>query len=164
MKKQGARILVADGELEIRCLLQRIFVAHEYRVFTTASVGDTLEALAQYRPDLLLLGLDGSGRSGLEICQQVRAQSRLPIIVLSANKSECTKVRTLDLGVDDYVCKPFGVRNCWPAYVSCSDTSLGHHPGQGHWSLPDPSLSILRADWCWFGGRRCGSHRRNMTS
>jgi len=110
MKKLGARILIVDEEREILCLLQRTFTAHEYQVFTTTNAVDTLEALARYRPDLLLLGLDGSGRSGLELCQRVRAKSSLPIIVLSGNQRECDKVRALDLGADDYVCKPFGIQ------------------------------------------------------
>ncbi len=63
-----------------------------------------------YRPDLLLLGLDGPGRNGLEVCQQVRARSSVPIIVLSSNGRECDKVRALDLGADDYVCTLFGVQ------------------------------------------------------
>jgi two-component system, OmpR family, KDP operon response regulator KdpE len=110
MKKLGARILVVDEEREILRLLQRAFTAHEYQVFTMTSSVDTLEALVQYRPDLLLLSLDGSGSSGLEICQRVRAQSSLPLIVLSGNERECDKVRALDLGADDYVCKPFGIQ------------------------------------------------------
>lgn len=89
MKKLGARILVVDEERDILCLLQRTFTAHEYQVFTTTNTADTLEALAQHRPDLLLLGLDGSGRCDLELCQQVRSRSSLPIIVLSGNEREC---------------------------------------------------------------------------
>jgi two-component system, OmpR family, KDP operon response regulator KdpE len=110
MKKLGARILVVDEEREILRLLKRALTAHEYQVFTMTSLVDTLEALAQYRPDLMLLGLDGFGRCGLSLCQQVRAQSSLPLIVLSGNESECDKVRALDLGADDYVCKPFGIQ------------------------------------------------------
>ena len=72
---------------------------------------DPLEAFMQYRPDLLLLDLDGPGSNGLEVCQQVRMRSSIPIIVLSSNGRECDKVRALDLGVDDYVCTPFGVQD-----------------------------------------------------
>jgi two-component system KDP operon response regulator KdpE len=108
-QKKGARILVVDDELEMLRLLQRILKAHDFQVFTMTSTGDPLEASIQYRPDLLLLGLDGPESLGLEVCQQVRAQSNVPIIILSANGRECDKVRALDLGADDYVCKPFGI-------------------------------------------------------
>ena len=87
MKKKGARILVVDGEREIVRLLQRTLIAHDFQVFTTTRAVDPLETLVQYRPDLLLLGLDGPGTSGLEVCQQVRAQSSVPIIVLSGNEA-----------------------------------------------------------------------------
>jgi two-component system, OmpR family, KDP operon response regulator KdpE len=109
MKKQGARVLVVEDEREIVRLLQRILTAQDFQVFTTTCAVDILEELAHYRPDLLLLGLDGTGKSGLAVCQQVRAQSGIPIIVLSGSECECDKVRALDLGADDYVCKPFGV-------------------------------------------------------
>ena len=108
MKKRGARILVVEDEREILRLLQHTLSASEYQVFTTSSAVDTMLALAQYRPDLLLIGLDSCVRSGLELCQQVRARSGIPIIVLSGNKRECDKVRALDLGADDYICMPFG--------------------------------------------------------
>ena len=110
MKKKGARILVMDDEPEMVRLLQRTFIAHDFQVFTMTNAEDPLEAFMQYRPDLLLLGLDGSGRNGLEVCQQVRAWSSVPISVLSSNGRERDKVRALDLGADDYVCTPFGVQ------------------------------------------------------
>ncbi len=57
----------------------------------------------------MLLDLGLPGISGLEVCQQVRAQSALPIIVLSVKGAERDKVQALDLGADDYVPKPFGI-------------------------------------------------------
>jgi CheY-like chemotaxis protein len=87
MKRKGARILVVDDEREIVRLFQRTLIAHDFQVFTTTRAVDPLETLVQYRLDLLLLGLDGPGTSGLEVCQQVRAQSSVPIIVLSGNEA-----------------------------------------------------------------------------
>src|SRR5260370_2089961 len=110
MKKKGARILVMDDEPEMVRLLQRTFIAHNFQVCTMTNAEDPLEAFMRYRPDLLLLGLDGPGSNGLEVCQQVRMCSSIPIIVLSSNERECDKVRALDLGAEDYVCKPFGVQ------------------------------------------------------
>ena len=110
MKRKGARILVMDDEPEMVRLLQRSLKAHDFQVCTMTNAEDPLEAFMKYRPDLLLLGLDGSGSIGLEVCQQVRARSSVPIIVLSSNGRECDKVRALDFGADDYVCTPFGVQ------------------------------------------------------
>ncbi|TMC21106.1 MAG: response regulator transcription factor [Chloroflexi bacterium] len=109
MAKSGARILVVDDEIEIMRALQRSLVAHGYEVFSASSGEDALEAIAHYRPDLILLDLGLPGMSGLEVCKRVREQSNLPIIVLSVKDTERDKVLALDLGADDYVSKPFGM-------------------------------------------------------
>jgi two-component system KDP operon response regulator KdpE len=109
MKRTGARILVMDDEPEMVRLLTRTLKAHGFQVFILTPAEDPLEALRNYRPDLMLLGLEGPGSFGLEICQQVRMLSSLPIIVLSSSEREGDKVRAFDLGADDYVCTPFGM-------------------------------------------------------
>ena len=109
MSKSGARILVVDDEIEIVRALQRSLVAHGYEVFAAASGEEALEAVERHRPDLILLDLGLPGISGLEVCKRVRAESSLPIIVLSVKDTERDKVLALDLGADDYVSKPFGI-------------------------------------------------------
>src|SRR5579864_857360 len=109
MSKSGARILVVDDEIEIVRALRRSLMAHGYEVFTAGSGEEALEAIIRCRPDLMLLDLGLPGISGLEVCKRVRAQSNLPIIILSVKDAERDKVQALDLGADDYVPKPFGV-------------------------------------------------------
>jgi two-component system, OmpR family, KDP operon response regulator KdpE len=109
MSKSGARILVVDDEIEIVRALQRSLAAHGFEVFAAHSGEEALEAVAHYRPDLMVLDLGLPGMSGLEVCKAVRAQSNLPIIVLSVKDTERDKVLALDLGADDYVSKPFGM-------------------------------------------------------
>src|SRR5260370_8500539 len=109
MSKSGARILVVDDEIEIMRALQRSLTAYCFEVFTAASGEEALEAITHYRPDLMLLDLGLPGMSGLEVCKRVRAQSNLPIIVLSVKDTERDKVMALDLGADDYVSKPFSM-------------------------------------------------------
>src|SRR6266487_4484221 len=109
MSKSGARILVVDDEIEILRALQRSLAAHGFEVFTASNGEDALEAIGHRRPDLMLLDLGLPGISGLEVCKSVRAQSNLPIIVLSVKDAERDKVQALDLGADDYVPKPFGI-------------------------------------------------------
>lgn len=109
MSKGGARILVVDDEIEILRALQRNLTAHGYEVFTAGTGEEALEKITAHRPDLMLLDLGLPGMSGLEVCKQVRANSNLPIIVLSVKDTERDKVLALDLGADDYVAKPFGV-------------------------------------------------------
>jgi len=109
MSKGGARILVVDDEIEIVRALQRSLSAHGFEVFTASSGEEALEAISHHRPDVMLLDLGLPGMSGLEVCKEVRAQSNLPIIVLSVKDTERDKVLALDLGADDYVSKPFGM-------------------------------------------------------
>ncbi len=110
MKKRGASILVVDDEREIVRSLQRSLSAHGYTVFTASTGEEAIEKVSEHRPDLLLLDLLLPGMSGLEVCRQVRAISNLPIIVLSVKNTERDKVEALDLGADDYVAKPFGIK------------------------------------------------------
>jgi two-component system, OmpR family, KDP operon response regulator KdpE len=109
MSKGGARILVVDDEIEIVRALERSLTAHGFEVFTAGSGEEALEAISLHRPDLILLDLGLPSMSGLEVIKRVRAQSNLPIIVLSVKDTEHDKVQALDLGADDYVSKPFGM-------------------------------------------------------
>ena len=110
MNKQSASILVVDDEQEIVRSLRRSLTAHGYTVFTAKSGEEAVAVVAKHRPDLLLLDLLLPGMSGLEVCKQVRRASNVPIIVLSVKDAERDKVEALDLGADDYVAKPFGVK------------------------------------------------------
>ena len=109
MSKSGARILVVDDEIEVVRALRRTLTTHGYRVFTASSGEEAVEVTSKRRPDLLLLDLLLPGMSGLEVCRRVRAESNVPIIVLSVKGAERDKVEALDLGADDYVSKPFGM-------------------------------------------------------
>lgn len=110
MGKKDSVVLVVDDDPEIARALRRSLVAHGYTVFIAKTGEEALEIVAQQRPDLLLLDLVLPGISGLEVCRQVRTDSNLPIIVLSVKDGERDKVGALDLGADDYVAKPFGMK------------------------------------------------------
>jgi len=109
MNKSGAHILVVDDEVEIVRALRRSLTAHDYKVFSASSGEETFELTSRHRPDLLLLDLLLPGMSGLEVCRRMRAESNIPIIVLSVKGAERDKVEALDLGADDYISKPFGM-------------------------------------------------------
>ncbi len=109
MSKRKASILIVDDENEILRALQRSLTAHGYDVFTANTGEKALETLEQHILHLMLLDLGLPGMSGLEVCKRVRAQSDLPIIVISVKNKERDKVLALDLGADDYVSKPFGI-------------------------------------------------------
>ncbi len=109
MMKRKARVLVVDDEIEIVRALQRSLTGHGYEVLVAGKGEQALEIIEQSSPDLMLLDLALPGMNGLEVCQQVRKQSDLPIIVISVKNKERDKVLALDLGADDYISKPFGI-------------------------------------------------------
>src|ERR1700738_3841125 len=109
MSKSGASILVVDDEREIVRALHRALKAHGYSVHTASNGEEAVEVATSLRPDLVLLDLLLPGMSGLEVCRRMRAESNVPIIVLSVKDAERDKVEALDLGADDYVAKPFGI-------------------------------------------------------
>ncbi len=109
MMNENAHILVVDDDRGIQRALQRSLSAYGYEVSAVSSGEEALEEIAREHPDLVLLDLGLPGMSGLEVCEKIRAESNLPIIVLSIKNAEQDKVRALDLGADDYVSKPFGI-------------------------------------------------------
>lgn len=103
------RILVVDDEPQITRVLRRSLQTHGYDVRTAADGEAALDVVHDWLPDLVVTDLTMSGMDGIELCRQLRAQSSLPIIVLSVKGEEQTKVKALDAGADDYVTKPFGM-------------------------------------------------------
>jgi len=104
----GARILVVDDEPNILNTLAPLLRSHGYDVATATHGRAAIELLATRPPDLLVLDLGLPDIDGVDVCSAARAQSSLPIVVLSARGREADKVRALDAGADDYVTKPFG--------------------------------------------------------
>ncbi|HVF88564.1 MAG TPA: response regulator transcription factor [Blastocatellia bacterium] len=106
----GARILVTDDDKKTLATLQ-LYLEHAGFDVRTARSG--LEALEQVRvrePDLIILDLMLPQVGGLEVCRKLRAESDIPIIMLTARTTEEDKLVGLDLGADDYVTKPFSPR------------------------------------------------------
>jgi DNA-binding response OmpR family regulator len=103
-------ILVVDDEPTLRETLAEALDADGFRVITAA---DGREALAQFRehhPELVVLDLMLPELSGVEVCRILRQESGVPILMLTAKSSEIDKVLGLELGADDYVTKPFSLR------------------------------------------------------
>jgi DNA-binding response OmpR family regulator len=103
-------ILVVDDEATLR---ETLVEALELEGFRAIPAADGREALARFRaerPDLVLLDLMLPELSGVEVCRILRAESAVPIVMLTARDSEVDKVVGLELGADDYVTKPFSLR------------------------------------------------------
>jgi two-component system KDP operon response regulator KdpE len=109
MTSDRATVLVIDDEPPIRRLLRTALAVQEYRVIEAADGREGLSMLRHERPDVLVLDLGLPDIDGLELIRQIRAESPVPIVVLSSRDDERGKVEALDLGADDYVTKPFGM-------------------------------------------------------
>ena len=103
-------ILVVDDETTLRETLVEALETEGFRVVSAADGREALTVFRAERPDLVLLDLMLPELSGIEVCRIIRAESGVPIVMLTAKDSEIDKVVGLELGADDYVTKPFSVR------------------------------------------------------
>jgi DNA-binding response OmpR family regulator len=103
-------ILVVDDEPTLRETLVEALEADGFRVVAAADGREALTMFRAERPDLVLLDLMLPELSGIEVCRIIRAESGVPIVMLTAKDSELDKVVGLELGADDYVTKPFSLR------------------------------------------------------
>lgn len=102
-------ILIVDDEPAIRRFLKASLETEGFRIVAAENAAEALLAVAQVKPDLMVLDLGLPDLDGMDVIRQVRAGNPLPIIVLSVRNDEPGKVAALDAGADDYMVKPFGV-------------------------------------------------------
>jgi DNA-binding response OmpR family regulator len=103
-------ILVVDDDPSIRKFVRANLEARKYTVFLAADGDEALKMVEKELPDLIILDIMMPKIDGLEVCRQIREWSKIPIIMLSAREGESDKVRCLDCGADDYLTKPFSLR------------------------------------------------------
>ena len=103
-------ILVVDDERTLRETLAEGLEEEGFVVFQAADGREAVEAFRRHHPDLILLDLMLPELSGTEVCRIIRAESGVPILMLTAKSAEIDKVVGLELGADDYVTKPFSFR------------------------------------------------------
>jgi len=107
----SGRILVADDEPSVRDSVGYALAQDGFEVTSAADGDEAAEMVANGAGfDLLILDIMMPGQSGLDICREVRSRSAVPIILLTAKDAEVDKVVGLEVGADDYVTKPFSVR------------------------------------------------------
>jgi two-component system KDP operon response regulator KdpE len=102
------RILLVDDEVAIQRAVGPLLRARGYDLDVAGTGAEALRAFADRPPDLIILDLGLPDIEGTAVCRRIRAESAVPIVVLSARGAESDKVNALDLGADDYVTKPFG--------------------------------------------------------
>ena len=103
-------ILIVEDEVKIRELLRDYLKAKGFSVSCLERGDMVVPFIRKNQPDVILLDIMLPGMDGMEVCSEVRRFSAVPILMLTARAEEVDRVRGLDLGADDYICKPFGFR------------------------------------------------------
>jgi DNA-binding response OmpR family regulator len=104
------KTLVADDDADLRELIAFTLAQAGHLVVRAADGPAALRGFAAESPDLVVLDINMPGLSGFEVCEQIRARSRVPVIMLTVRGEEEDLVRALGLGADDYLTKPFSPR------------------------------------------------------
>jgi DNA-binding response OmpR family regulator len=106
----SGRVLVVEDDEGIRDMLKYNLTAAGFSVQEASDGASGLRTARTSRPDLVLLDLMLPGMSGFDFCRALRKSSRVPIIIITAKDSEVDKIVGLELGADDYITKPFSIR------------------------------------------------------
>ena len=107
---EETNILVVDDEKEIADLVEIYLVSDGYKVFKANNAKEGLEILEKEEIHLVLLDIMMPGMDGLEMCRKIRETNNIPIIMLSAKSTDLDKILGLGTGADDYVVKPFEMK------------------------------------------------------
>lgn len=133
-----AHILMVEDEPEIAAVL-RDYLAPHATVHCLDSGAQASAWVRANKPDLVILDLMLPDKDGLEVCREIRAFSAVPIVMLTAKTDEIDRLLGLELGADDYVCKPF-----YPREVVARVKRLLRRPASGD-TAPDSALIIDEA-------------------
>ena len=125
------KILVVEDQPAILDALEYALSAEGFEIVTATDGEQSLTIFERERPDLILLDVMLPGMPGTEVCKRIRSSSPVPIIMLTARDTEIDKVVGLELGADDYVTKPFSMRELAARLRAVLRRG-------GDWDLPDP--------------------------
>jgi two-component system, OmpR family, response regulator len=103
-------VLVVDDDIAVRQLVSEYLAQNDFRVSEAASGAELMGAFRAQVVDLVLLDLRLPGEDGMQLLRQLRAESQLPVIILTGRAEEADRVMGLEMGADDYLTKPFSPR------------------------------------------------------
>lgn len=139
------KILVVDDEEAIVDIIEYNLEKEGYEVFVAMDGDEALSKVYKIEPDLVLLDVMLPKMNGFKVCEKIRESYNIPIIMLTAKEEEADKVLGLDLGADDYITKPFGMRELLArvkANLRRVDLSLDDSDTDGDTIVKSGELSI----------------------
>lgn len=138
----ASRILIVDDDAEIRTLLGRYLKEHGYEVTSARDGVELREQLKLTAPALIVLDLMLPGASGYDLCREIRQQSAIPILMLTARGEETDRIIGLELGADDYLTKPFS-----PRELLARIRAILRRAGTGAEAAPSEGSGYTFMDW-----------------
>ncbi len=108
--ENSAKILIVEDEPKLAALLGDYFRASGYEANWIADGREVVPAVKANPPDLIVLDLMLPGRDGLDVCRELRTFTNIPLVMVTARVEEIDRLLGLELGADDYICKPFSPR------------------------------------------------------
>ncbi len=161
---QAAKILIVDDEPQIIRVLRTALSTQGYNVRIAANGIEGADIARDWQPDLVITDVSMPEMNGVELCRELRASSRVPIIVLSVRNNERMKIEALDAGADDYVTKPFSIQELQARVRAQLRRNLAETPRSAPSSISATSTSTCRSIVSLFAARISISHRSNSTS
>jgi two-component system OmpR family response regulator len=153
--ERADHVLVVDDDAEIRKLLGEYLERNGFRVSLATDGAEMRRALDRSRPDLVVLDLMLPGESGLTLCRDLRVESSLPVIMLTARAEEVDRIVGLEMGADDYLAKPFSPRELLARIrsilrrargLSGPERSAAHQLRFAGWTLDLAARQLLAPD------------------
>ena len=134
----GARILIVEDEPKLAAGLADYLRAAGYETHWVSNGNDALPQLRAVKADLVLLDLMLPGKDGLAICREIRQFSEVPIVMVTARVEEIDRLLGLELGADDYVCKPYSPREVVARVKAVLRRTMGGSGRPAHALAVDP--------------------------
>ena len=104
---ENATVMIVEDEEGIRELMRLFLTKKGYRIIDAEDGYEAMDLLTKEKPDLILLDIEMPGMNGLEVCKEIRMQTKMPILFVSYRKELDYKIQGLEVGGDDYITKPF---------------------------------------------------------
>jgi two-component system response regulator BaeR len=137
-------VLVVEDEIKIANIVQEYLEDSGFKVKVIDNGLDVVDWVKKHSVDLVLLDVMLPGKDGLQICKEVRAFSQVPIIMLTAKVEEIDRILGLELGADDYVCKPFSPRELLARVKALLRRSANHneHLNDDIWQMDEERYQV----------------------